>query len=220
MKRKVIFSDGEFYHVFNKTINREVIFDGKKDSQRALNLIDYYRYRPRMSYSRFQGLNHDAMISEWESITSTPPCVRIHSFGLMPNHFHFLLEQVSQDGIRVFTSNFQNSFAKYFNLKRKREGGLFKSRFKGVWLQTIEEVLHESRYIHLNPVTSYLMEIAELDAYPYTSFSTYVGRQNHRFITTDLILSNFKMVEEYRSFVYDQADYQRSLHDLKHLVLE
>jgi putative transposase len=220
MRRKVIFSDNEFYHIFNKTISKEIIFDDKRSLGRALNLIDYYRYRPRISFSKFQELNPDAQVREWNTIASSVPLVNIHAFGLMPNHFHFLLEQTTQNGIKFFISNFQNSFAKYFNKRKDREGGLFKSRFKGVWLNTIEEVLHESRYIHLNPVTSYLLEIERLDTYPYTSFSTYMGRLNYGFVTTDLLSSHFKSREDHRKFVYDRADYQRTLGELKHLALE
>jgi len=35
--------------------------------------------------------------------------------------------------------------------------------------------LHLSRYIHLNPLTSYLIKIEELSYYPYTSFSADEG---------------------------------------------
>lgn len=150
------------------------------------------------------------------------PLVEIHSFVLMPNHFHFLLKQNSENGIVKFISCFQNGYAKYFNLVNKRPGGVFSHMFKAVRVEDEGQLLHLSRYIHLNPVTSYLIKIEELKDYPYTSFQDYIkeaDRENN-FVTTDLIRSYFKSAKKYQEFVYDRADYQRKLGDLKSVLLE
>ena len=80
--------------------------------------------------------------------------------------------------------------------------------------------MHVSRYIHLNPVTSYLIEFEDLKIYPWTSFPHYLGTNN-----TDLVDINFTLKisgsrEGYEKFVSNQVDYQRKLNIIKHLTFE
>lgn len=70
----------------------------------------------------------------------------------MPNHFHFLIEQTADKGIASHMQRFINSYAHYVNIKYKRVGPLFQGLFKGVLIESDEQFLHVSRYIHLNPL--------------------------------------------------------------------
>lgn len=218
--RKQILATGEIYHVFNKTIGHENIFIGLKNLNRALQLIDFYRFRSQISYSNFHNLGEKIKIARRELIYATPPLVKIFAYAIMPNHYHFLLQQHEDKGISMFMSNFQNSYAKYFNAKNNREGSLFKEMFKAVRIETDEQFLHVSRYIHLNPVTSYIIELDKLETYPYTSFPIYLT-QNKSFVDSQTILSLSKSTKQYKDFVYDQADYQRDLKKLsKNITFE
>ena len=96
-----------------------------------------------------------------------------------------LVKQLEENGITRFISNFQNSYAKYYNLKNDREGALFKNQFKGKWIESDEQFLHVSRYIHLNPVTAYMISPDQLDTNPWTSFSSYIHEKAVSFINTD-----------------------------------
>ena len=136
----------------------------------------------------------------------------------MPNHLHILLKQMQDGGIREFLSNFQNGYAKYYNLRQNREGGLFQSPFKSKRIAKDKDLLQVSRYIHLNPVTSFIIEFPQLKDYPFTSFPDYLKENKSSFIKTDLIIKLVGSRENYIKFISDRVDCQRNLDFIKHLV--
>lgn len=115
--------------------------------------------------------------------------------------------------------NFQHSYSKYFNAKNERTGSLFQSMFKAVRIESDEQLIHVSRYIHLNPVSSFLINIESLTDYAWSSFKDYMNPSDS-IIATKSILDYFKSKEEYKKFVFNQADYQRELEQIRHLALE
>jgi REP element-mobilizing transposase RayT len=222
--RKELLVVGETYHLFNRTIVNESIFSRKKELSRALSLINFYRFPQGLRYSKFLELPPGIEKEYLLKIKKQEPLVKIYAFAFMPNHFHFLLKQIGGDGIRKFISNFQNSFAKYFNKKNHREGNLFNRPFKSKRISTEEEFTHVSRYIHLNPVTSYLLEYEKLATYPYTSYPNYISvdveKNGGDLIDTESLITIFGSRKKYESFVANQIDYQRKLHLIKGLILE
>lgn len=147
--------------------------------------------------------------------------VEILAFCLMPNHIHLLVEQILNNGVSSFMSNFTNSYTRYFNNKRNRYGHIFQGKFKAVRVETDEQLLHASRYIHLNPYGSYLVKTyEELKQYPYSSFPEYLLPKISNFCNKKKVLSHFTRGQTYQKFVTNQADYQRKLEIIKHLLLE
>jgi putative transposase len=117
-------------------------------------------------------------------------------------------------------SNFQNSYTRYFNKRHKRDGSLFLDQFKAVRVVSEQQLLHLSRYIHLNPYSSYVVKnFLELENYQWSSFPEYLGEKSG-FCTTEVILSYFVSREKYKNFVLNQADYQRGLEIVKHLMFD
>lgn len=221
-KRKVVFANNEYYHIYNRSTGAIPIFNSNKILNRVLSLIDYYRYPQKLRYSKYKTLTKDVKNEYEYNFRKTAPMLEIYSFAIMPNHYHFLLRQNTDDGVIRYISNLQNSFAKYFNLRNKRFGSVFQGPFKAKRIEKDNYLLHLSRYIHLNPVTSFLIKIEELDNYSWTSFSYYLNREKDK---NHLINSSFiiKMVgsrEKYKGFVYNQADYQKKLGKIKGLILE
>lgn len=218
--RSPILAIDEVYHVFNRTVGNEEVFSSRRNLGKAIDVIDYYRFLQRIRYSKFRTLPKEQKESYLSSIKNQKPLADIFCFSFMANHYHLLLKQLKEDGILKFISNFQNSFAKYFNLKNNRHGTLFQNSFKAKRVETEEEFLHISRYIHLNPVTSLLIEFKDLAFYPWTSFPWYIEEEENRFVNTTPILENFKIKKQYQNFHSDQVDYQRKLHLIKNLILE
>jgi len=138
----------------------------------------------------------------------------------MPNHFHFLVKQLEKNGIIRFISNLQNSYAKYYNLKNNRNGTLFQNQFKGKWIESDEQFLYASRYIHLNPVSAFLVTFNQLEQYPWTSYPQYANTNTKSFIQTDPILNMFSSGEKYKNFVADQANYHKNLSLIKNVMFE
>jgi putative transposase len=148
--------------------------------------------------------------------------VDVISYCLLPNHFHLLLKQLTDNGISKFVGNFQNSYTRYFNIRHDLQGALFIPQFKAVLVETEEQLLHLSRYIHLNPYTSALVNpLGKVIDYPYSSFGGVLGKRKDKIITgANVILSHFKNKNGYKEFTLKQADYQKRLHKIKHLLLE
>lgn len=221
--RKTPLIADQFYHVFNRSVARQPIFPNKRDCQRMLRTIDYYRYpKPPLRFSFFDRLSADKKENFLRELKSTKtPMVEIISYCLMPNHFHFLLRPFTDSGVSHFIRNIQHSYSKYFNTKNDRSGSLFQGMFKAVLIETDEQLIHVSRYIHLNPVSSYLIEIDELENYQWSSFRDYVVESSDNvFLSKGHVMEYFKSPEDYKRFVFDQADYQRALEKVKHLVMD
>jgi putative transposase len=220
--RKTIFANNEIYHTINRGIEEQVIFKEKRDYQRALELIDFYRYlKPPLRFSHYNRLPKEEKEKFLDHLRKNgQQIVEILTFCLMPNHFHLLLRQLQEKGIQAFMRNFQDSFARYFNTKYHRVGLLFQGMFKAVRIETDEQLIHVSRYIHLNPVSSYIVEIEDLENYPWSSFLEYLSQDSLEFTNPGPILDLFKSRASYKKFVFNQADYQRQLQKIKHLALE
>lgn len=183
----------------------------------------FYRYNsPGRKLSRFLTYSENIKKILLEKLEkNNPKLINIICFCFMPNHFHFLLKQMEGEGIANFMSNFQNSFTRYFNTKCERIGPIFQGSFKAVRIETEQQMLHVSRYIHLNPYSSFIVKSPSdtLD-YPWSSFPEYINGRGESSCQKDIILSHFKEGKGYQNFVLDRADYQRSLESIKHLILE
>ncbi|MBU0570116.1 transposase [Patescibacteria group bacterium] len=217
-KRKVVLANGETYHIFNRSIASQEILVGRKELQRMLDLIDYYRFPQALSFSKYKNLTSEMKTQYTSNFKKNQPLVEIYAFCFMPTHFHLLLKQISEKGITIFASKFQNGFAKYFNKITKRDGGVFNRPFKAKRIATDDELAHVSRYIHLNPITSYLITPEELATYDWTSHSFYMGKGGGDIVNIEFLLKIFGSSEKYEKFILDQVEYQRSLDQIKKLL--
>lgn len=212
---------GEYYHVFNRGIAHQPTFLSSRDYRQAILTLDYYHYNsPPVRLSRLKLLSHEQQSEILSGLVHTNQTqVEIVTFAFMPNHFHFLLRQVCENGITTFMSKLTNSYTKYLNTRLERTGPIFQGVFKSVHIETDEQLIHVSRYIHLNPVASYIIKADELFSYAYTSLPHYF-ENNLSFIKKEIILEHFPSKEHYRTFLLDQIDYARTLEQIKHLTLE
>ena len=79
--------------------------------------------------------------------------------------------------------------------------------------------MHISRYIHLNPYSGGVVyDLKGLSRYAWSSFPAYSGKEtNNDFVDRDIIMNLFKYnKEEYRKYIFDQADYQKTLEKVKY----
>ena len=213
--------EGQVYHVFNRGIDHRPTFTNKSELKRAIAVMDHYRFvSPPLKFSKFLKLPVEERGRLQTEMRVRPKLVEILSFCLMPNHFHLLLRQVYEKGISKFLSNFQNSYTRYFNIKNERDGPLFLDQFKAVFVETDEQLIHVSRYIHLNPTTSYLLkDFDSLLKYPWSFLPEYI--QGKEFICEiSTILGFFKADGSYEDFLKDQLGYQRELNVIKHLLIK
>jgi putative transposase len=220
-QRSVILATGEIYHIFNRGVERRVIFDGRHEYQHMVDLLDYYRFSEvpmRFSQFRLQSKTDQLTIV---SNMKAKDLVRVEvlAYCLMPNHFHLMVKQVADHGISDFLSNICNSHSRYFNTKHERSGPLFQGPFKAVRVNTEEQLIHLSRYIHLNPSTAFLVGEDELDSYPWSSLPEYLSGKIH-IIDPKPIMSIFKTNKKYQEFVHDNIDYTRTLGRIMHEAID
>ena len=136
----------------------------------------------------------------------------------MPNHFHLLVKQLKEGGISEFMRRFILSYNKYRNIKYSRQGSLFNGPFRAVHIETDEQLIHVSRYIHLNPLVSLL--VRDLKLYPWSSYNKYIAESQNDPLSKEEILGFFKSPEDYEKFVLEQADYGKTLEIIKHATID
>lgn len=211
----------QIYHVFNRGIDKRPTFVTKRQYNRALQTINFYRFPAGVvKLSKYLEYNSRRQSAALSLLQNPGSIVEILAFCLMPNHYHLLLRQTKDRGISKFIGNFQNSYTKYFNRSNQKDGAIFLNQFKAVRVEDDEQLIHVSRYIHLNPFTSYLVTSpGKLEGYPWSSLAEYTENQDG-FTEKSLILDLFKDKTTYRDFVLNQADYQKTLHQMQHLILE
>ena len=220
-KRKVPFVNGEFYHVYNRGVNRRKTFLKESDYSKFLKTIEYYSFtNQRLKFSEYLDLSPQAQAEYFSKLSQKS--IEIGSFALMPNHFHFLIKQTGEKGITNFMRLFENSYTKYFNLKHGRVGHLFQGQFKAAHIETTEQLLHVFRYVDLNPLTSLIVKsIEELENYSWSSYYIHIGKGNSaNFINSKSLIEQFEGKESYQEFVSNQSEYQQELEIIKHLTLE
>lgn len=209
--RSIPFIDGQIYHIYNRGVEKRPIFEGKRDYSRFLNTLLYYQLEgPKPRFSNF------AKYKIYRPNTEKK-IVEIVCYCIMPNHFHLLIRQLKDKGISEFISKLTNSYTKYYNIKYNRVGPLLQGQFKAVLMENDEQLIHLSRYIHLNPLVSYLVK--DLNMYDWSSYKEFIEGKEGLCSKKD-VLGFFKSPKDYKQFVLDQADYGKQLALIKHKALE
>ena len=210
------------YHVVNKSIANFKIFNTEKDFFRMIMAICYYRkFNQQTCLAQFIRLHKNAKSNILDKIISQSRKhypIEIIAYCIMPTHLHLLVNELSEDSLSIFISNVLNSYARYFNVKHKRKGPLWEGRFKKVEIRTDEQLLHTTRYIHLNPVTAYLVDKPE--DWPYSSYMEYISTvlKNRRICNHEHLLDILPC--EYKKFVENGIVYQREIAKTKNLFIE
>jgi putative transposase len=210
------FVQGGIYHICNKSISNFNIFHDEFLVSRFLEVVEYYNSSEHhLSYSKLE--DADRQFTPLGLLSRDPShLVRVLAYCIMPDHYHLLIAPLIQDNkaIYLYISKIENSFTRYFNLKKNRKGPLWQSRFRSVVVKSDEQLLHVSRYIHLNPVTVGFVDSPE--SWPYTSYSSYMDET----ILQELHEISIRTPQAYKTFVENNKDYQKTLKRIKSRLLE
>lgn len=224
MYRKHPIVANEIYHVFNRSIAGQLIFQDRHDYVRFCMVLDFYRFdNPGMRFSYYNRLEQDERSVLLDNLHKNGrKQVEIYTFCLMPTHFHFQMKELLKNGITNFISNLQNSYAKYFNVKKERTGSLFQEMFKAKRIEDDEQFIQVARYIHLNPISSFIVGRKEqLITYPWSSLRDYLQKEsNFSFLSKDLLNGFYPNKELLKKFIFDQVDFQNKLREIEHILLE
>ncbi|MEK7642782.1 MAG: transposase [Patescibacteria group bacterium] len=184
---------GEIYHIFNRGNNREDVFLDNQDCRiflRRLGLVLKIKK---------EVLDESEMTTSPKSrtqIKSFPEnSFKIHAFCLMKNHFHLLIEQCSEIPISKFMHKVCTSYSMYMNKKYRRVGHVFQDRFKSVIIESNDQLMWVSNYIHSNPIKDRLVE--KLINYKWSSYADYVNQRNNPILTKDFLITVFNSTENF-----------------------
>lgn len=184
MKRTFAFAPAEYYHVYNRGVDRRTIFLDESDHRRFQLLLYTGNSTTPVHLSNYD----DWKALDLSEIERGERLVDIGAYCLMPNHFHLLLREREEGGITQFMKKLTTGYSMYFNKKKHRTGALFEGRFKAE--HTFDDVYlkYLYAYIHLNPVA--LIEPrwkkegikdlarakAHLENYRFSSYPDLLGR--------------------------------------------
>lgn len=187
--RHKLYSENSFYHVYNRGINKQIIFHDDEDYRQLLGVIK----RQQSAKPRINRHNNRSYANYLDEID-------VVAFAIMPNHFHILLYQRSSDGIVRFMKALQTSYSKYYNKKYERVGPLFQGRYKAEKISEPSTAAIVSRYIHLNPKNWQFS--------PHTSIDYYSGNRRAEWVKPKAILDQFSSYMEYHAFLekFDPKD--------------
>lgn len=191
--RKVELATGEIYHIVNRGVDKRSIFNNKKDLERFFECMSIFN-STKLTGSLYE---HGFIKNKTEG----KPLVKFIAYNLLPNHFHFILEQVVDGGISKFMKRLQGGYSWYFNKKNKRSGALFQGRFKSEHVDSNEYLLHLSVYVNLNDKQQASLgdPVAKLGK---SSWNEYIDPTNTECICVkkDVILEQFKSNKDYEKF--------------------
>jgi len=218
--RKVQFSPGEFYHIYNRGNAKQDIFYDDKDRYRFLqamylsNNSDYSVRLLELEKNKSGYTLVDIKEIFGKRKISYNPLVRISADVLMPNHFHFLIEELQDRGVSRFMQRLGSSYGKYFTIKYDRPGSLFQGRFKAVHIKTDDQLRYLLAYINaINPaqliepklkengIKDFQKILEEVNKYSWGTHFEYMGKRESAIIDKGLLGEIFPTTEIYYEFI-------------------
>lgn len=141
------YQTGEYYHVYNRGVDKRVVFSHPSDYKRFLFTLKEFN-----SFGQSQNTFRDLALSERNCISHHESLVEVVAYCLMPNHFHLVLKQLVDSGISEFTRKLGIGYTHYFNQKYDRSGVLFQGRTKSKYVNSQEYYQYLIEYVYLNPI--------------------------------------------------------------------
>ncbi len=198
----------EHYHLYNRGNNKQEVFHSRDDYIRFLFYVLYLQSPiafPAVSKQipSFKKRGEFAISKEIQNDILARRSVALVAFCLMPNHFHLIVQEISDDGISKYMQRVLNAYSKYANKKypEKHTGHIFQGPFKSVRQETNEQLLYLSAYLHRNPREIKIWRGKEAH-YAWSSFQDFIGTNRWgRLLCRDILSDQFKNSGSYKRFV-------------------
>jgi len=214
-ERKIKFEIGEYYHIYNRGVESRNIFSDSED-------LNYFAQRT----SEFNGTNvvggiYRGSLKKYKD--KGERLVNIVCYAFNPNHFHFLLSPLVENGVESFLQRLCTGHVMFFNNKYNRKGRLFQGVFKSVYVDSNTYFLHLSAYINLNHRVHQLR--GEASQLSKTSWNNYILRENDVLLgDTTIITDQFKNPKEYQKFAEEILpsiiERKKSLKELEQIMID
>lgn len=197
MRKNIKLIEGEYYHIYNRGVDKRTIFKDKEDVFRFLKTItEFNQVEP------IGGMYVSSFKKNSNCRGSTSKLVRFVVYCVNQNHFHFLISPLVEKGIEKFMHKLSTGYTMYFNEKYDRSGALFQGRYKKVFVETNEYLLHLSAYINMNYKVHKDLNDAWFQVLPISSIDQYIRQEfKNIFCDTSVILNQFSSKKEYEKYV-------------------
>ncbi len=214
----------EWYHCYNRGVDKRIVFNDDGDYERFLLLMYLCNGSTAIHASNLYNPSLAKVLLDSE-LDRGDRLVEFGCYVLMPNHFHFLLKEIQDGGVSVFMQRMFTAYAMYFNRRHDRTGALFAGPFKSKHVDEDRYLKQLIAYLHLNPAelfdpkwkqgTGNIKKIKqELLAYKYSSLLDFLRkRRPERKILGDTVFELFETMPALNELVSDADDYYAQTYD-------
>ncbi|OHA65798.1 MAG: hypothetical protein A3C04_03560, partial [Candidatus Wildermuthbacteria bacterium RIFCSPHIGHO2_02_FULL_45_25] len=237
--RNVVFAPGNFYHVYNRGVDRRQIFLEDNDRWRFLQGLCLFNNEEITGNILWQLERNrgDVTLGVLKEFISTSPenrnpLVRILAYCLMPNHYHFLVEEIRKDGISKFMQRFGGGYTRYFNNRYDRSGSLFQGTFKACLVDNEAYLQYLVVYLHvMNPGQLMYPNIKQegvkdteelisfVDSFPWSTHQEYMEKRHSIIIDKGILGESIWDSSTYRNLIKAVLDEKR-YEEISHLMIE
>ena len=158
---------GAWYHIMNRGLGRQEIFRCDEDRSLFLEILG-------------------ATVGTYG--------IEVHTYSLMPNHYHLLIHTPTA-GISRAMRHLNGVYTQKVNRCWKSDGPIFRGRFKAILVEREEYLTELVRYIHLNPVRAGLCQHPQ--DHRWSSHEAYLRRGKGRgWLEVNEVLLRFGRTEK------------------------
>lgn len=216
-----LYLENGYYHIYNRGVEKRTVFLDDRDYVQFLHFLKYY-LDPDEKIDKTTGLIHPMNLANE---------IVLLSYCLMPNHYHLLIKQITRESMSKFMKRLITNYSMHFNHRYDRVGPLFQGVYKAVNIDSDEQLLHVSRYIHRNPTTLNRVDpsrnVNPIVAYPYSSYPYFRGQRHAKWIHPDEILhyfgdSNVKRLNSIRSYqaFVEEPDFDEAQTSIENILID
>ena len=171
-RRKVQFTQGGFYHIYNRGAGRQPIFREARNYEYLLRLL--------------KGKAAERQLT-------------VIAYCLLTNHYHWLIRQDGDIPASTLPTRVFGSYTQAFNKAYHRTGTLFEGPYQAIAVTTDGYLDHLCAYIHLNPVRHGLVDTP--DRWPFCNYLEWIGARNGTLVDHAFVRERFPSPQAYQAYV-------------------
>jgi len=165
---------GAVYHVMNRGGARQRIFVDQQDYEAFLKTIG-------------------EIYERWG--------VELFAYCLLGNHYHVCL-RTPQGNLSRVMRHLDGLYTQRFNRRHRRDGALFRGRYKAIVVDQDAYLAQVVRYIHRNPLEAEV--VGEPQAYEWSSHRFYLRpKQAPRWLRMEEVMGEFESITAFERFVLE-----------------
>lgn len=200
--RKVQFTNDQYYHIFNRGVDKRKVFIDSKEYERfilSLILMNDEKDGMMIKWRNYKDSHPNSSLDEFLklSFSERKKLVEIIAYCCNPNHYHFVLKQVAEKGIEKFMHRVSTGYTKYFNDRHHRSGSLFQGTFKATHINRDGLLFYLAVYVNCN---SEIHGIAKAENYRWCSFPDYLKKGKSDIVNKSIILEEFNNLYSFKKF--------------------